>query len=80
MRKGKWSNSCPEKAPRPILAVRAQGTPSAHFRKLQCSEQSVSPLEMQLLTFLEHSKSKGDVMETDAMTVINQSAVKKKPF
>jgi hypothetical protein len=45
------------------------------FWKFACSEQAVSPLEMRLLTVPEHNKSKEDILETQAMAIIDQSAV-----
>jgi hypothetical protein len=42
--------------------------------KLECSEQAVSPLEMRLLTVLDHNKSKGGELEIHIP--IDQRAVK----
>jgi hypothetical protein len=39
-------------------------------------KQAVSPLEIPVLTVLEHNKSKEGVLETHAVTVIDKSAVK----
>jgi hypothetical protein len=47
--------------------------------KFTCSGQSVwspLPLEMRLSTVLEHDESKGDLMETHAMTIGDKSASK----
>jgi hypothetical protein len=48
------------------------------MRSLQftCSEQAVPPLEMSLLTSSEHHISEQNVLETHAMAVIHQGAVK----
>jgi hypothetical protein len=76
MRKGRWSQSCPDMAIGLFLLLEQRMHHPPTSSKLAYSRKAVLPLDMRLLIVLEDCKSKEGALKTDRMTTIEQGAVK----